>query len=310
MNNSKLTILSFGGGQDSTAILYKYIYDESFRAQYAPGRFLVIMADTCDEHYETRDHVNDIQTICLQHGIEFVLITPALGHHRGSWAEGWRGRMWADNQVGSKALSKTCTHKLKLEVMGNFIESWLEENYNIPRIRNSAGKSYKKAYYEFTARHGKITRLVGISAGEEKRVAKSGSDPRRWARECTETIYPLIDMGLDRKGCQDYIKSVGHKVPPPSNCMLCPWMNEIELIWLNRFHPADYNEWVLIEDNKIKNFKGTGANHGVWPTRRQDPGTRTLPMVLAGAQEKHGHMSDEQLHDYKMSHGHCVASKY
>ena len=32
--NSKITVLSFGGGQDSTAILYKLIYDEDWKKKY------------------------------------------------------------------------------------------------------------------------------------------------------------------------------------------------------------------------------------------------------------------------------------
>lgn len=306
---AKLTILSFGGGQDSTAILYKYIYDAEFRAKYAPEDFLVIMSDTGDEHYETRSHVEYIKGLCERECIEFVLITPSLGHHRGNWKT-FRERMWLDNQIGSKALTKTCTDKLKMLPMANFIESYLEANYDIPEIRNKSGKSYKQAFYQFRARYGKITRLVGIASGEEKRVAGDKKDPKRWARECTQTVYPLIDLGLDRQGCQDYIRSVGHKVPPPSNCMLCPWMNEVELLWLYRFYQDDYNEWVKMEANKIKHFKGSGPNHGVWPTRKVDNEPRLLPVVLKEALEKYGHMTDADLQEYKMSHGHCVASKY
>lgn len=29
--NEPLTVLSFGGGQDSTALLYKYVYDSAWR---------------------------------------------------------------------------------------------------------------------------------------------------------------------------------------------------------------------------------------------------------------------------------------
>lgn len=42
---------------------------------------------------------------------------------------------------------------------------------------------------------------------------------------------------------------------------------------------------------------------GVW-------GTKTLPEVLETAISKYGHFSDDELNDYKMSHGHCVKSKY
>ena len=42
---AKLTVLSMGLGQDSTALLYKYAYDAEFRKHYAPNDFLVISGD-------------------------------------------------------------------------------------------------------------------------------------------------------------------------------------------------------------------------------------------------------------------------
>jgi hypothetical protein len=44
-------------------------------------------------------------------------------------------------------------------------------------------------------------------------------------------------------------------------------------------------------------------NYGVY-------GTITLTEKLDQAKKKYGHWSDEQLWDYKMSHGHCVKSSY
>ena len=48
-----LTVLSFGGGQDSTTIIEKIIDDEAFRRRYVEGRLLVVMSDTGDEFPET-----------------------------------------------------------------------------------------------------------------------------------------------------------------------------------------------------------------------------------------------------------------
>lgn len=58
MKNEKkhLTVLSYGGGQDSTALILKVIHDESFRAKYIPGDFIVVMADTGNEHKETIEY--------------------------------------------------------------------------------------------------------------------------------------------------------------------------------------------------------------------------------------------------------------
>lgn len=48
--HAELTVLSYGGGQDSTAILYKIIHDPAFKSHYVPGKLLVVRApgmNTC-----------------------------------------------------------------------------------------------------------------------------------------------------------------------------------------------------------------------------------------------------------------------
>jgi len=35
-----------------------------------------------------------------------------------------------------------------------------------------------------------------------------------------------------------------------------------------------------------------------------------IAQVLAAAIEKYGHISDEELNEFRMSHGHCVSNGY
>lgn len=294
----ELTVLSFGGGQDSTALLYKYIYDPEFKAKYAPGRFLVIMADTNDEHKHTLAHVESVKKLCVEHGIEFWHLTRDLGFHTKCW-QGLREFYRSHNNIGSKSYVKSCTSNLKIQPIYRFLEKWVEKNYGF-----KAG--LKAGLVKFAEVHGKIRVLIGISKGEEGRVSSDKSRPK-WMRNSVQILYPLIDLGMDRAACQDYIRSTNNPVPFPSNCILCPFMSEIELVWLNRFHPADYEEWVVLEANKIAAWERKGLapeeNFGVWAHKR-------LPEVLAKAQVQYGHMSDAELNEYKFSHGHCVKSKY
>ena len=39
-------------------------------------------------------------------------------------------------------------------------------------------------------------------------------------------------------------------------------------------------------------------------------GKKWLPQALQEATELYGHMTDQELNEYKMSHGHCVKSRY
>ena len=298
--NRRLTILSFGGGQDSTALLYKYIYDLNFRALYAPEDFIVIMSDTGDEHKETYEHVAEIKTLCAAHGIEFHHITKDLGYH-GTWGD-LRSFYNRTITVGSKCFRKTCTDNLKLKPIHRYLETYLTGRYDLS-AHCAYPKGRKRAFKEFVSKHGRVTMMVGIAAGEEKRVG----DPekrQKWERESIDVIYPLIDMKMDRAACIEYIASTGHKVPQPSNCILCPFLSEVELLYMDRFLNADLQEWIRIEANKIERFKDRdGENLGVW-------GKVLLPEKLEEVRAKHGHMSNDELVDYKMSHGHCVASKY
>lgn len=293
-----LTLLSFGGGQDSTALLYKSVYDAAFRDRYIQGRLLVIMADTKDEHPPTRAHVESVQKFCAEHGVEFVHLKPEMGFHRGKW-QGYREFLRATNTCGSKAFKKTCTDNLKVQPIYRYLEFWLSQNYGVVNNR-------KQGLKQFVDKYGKIRVIIGIAAGEESRVGDD-SGLAVWQRYCLERVYPLIDLAMDRQACQDYIASCSKPVPPPSNCMLCPFMSEIELLWLHRTYPDDYAEWVRLEQAKVDRFRAEGLpdekNLGVW-------GRKLLPQKLAEASARFGHMTQAALNDYKQSHGHCVRSKY
>jgi hypothetical protein len=293
-----LTVLSFGGGQDSTALLYKYVYDPAFRARYVPGDLLVIMSDTGDEHPSTYKHVEEIKRFCKARGIEFVHLTPDLGFHYPSWRS-LRGFYNLKKTVGSKAFPKTCTDKLKIQPIYRFLDQWIATRYGLSRATRG-----KKAIREYAKRSGKIRMLIGIAAGEERRIADPSRDQSKWRRDSVQMIYPLVELGMDRQACQLFIQSIGHTVPYPSNCMLCPFMSLQELLWLHTFYPDDFQDWVRIERNKILANQHMGSrNLGVW-------GRKLLPEKLEEAKERFGHMTPDELDQYKMSHGHCVMSRY
>lgn len=297
MKTKPLTVLSYGAGQDSTAILLKLIHDKKFRDEYAPGDLLVVMSDTGNEHAHTYRHVKFTKDLCAKHGIEFVMLTPDLGYHGNSHdlISYWR----KTKSVGSKRFQKSCTDHLKIRPIYKFLDRLLGE-------RLSPGKNFtrpKQATKNYLQEIGQVKVLIGIAKGEERRVMDPTKRKEVWMRTF-KYEYPLIDCGLDRKGCQDLISSLGYDVPFPSNCVLCPFMNEIELLWLKRFNPSALNLWIEIENDKIQNNLHKGKeNFGVW-------GTKLLPEKILDVTKKFGHMTDDELNEYKFSHGHCVNSKY
>ena len=291
-----LTVLSFGGGQDSTAILYKFIHDESFRAKYAPCNFIVVMADTKNEHKETNLHVESTRILCDKNFIPFYLIDPEQ-YASGDWKGGYVSFLEKGNRIGSKCFPKTCTDNLKIQPIYKFLEDYVHSYYATERVGR------KMAIKEFVRGSGKIDVLLGIAAGEEKRASTNEESPHKWMRECINKVYPLIDLNMDRQACQDYIAKEGYIIPPPSNCILCPFMSYQELLYLARYNTPWYNKWVELEQNKINANSHVENNMGVW-------GKKLLPEALALAEKKFGHMTYSDLKEYKMSHGHCVKSKY
>ena len=294
----QLSVLSFGAGQDSTTLLMLYLYDADFRARYAPRDFIVVMSDTGNEHPHTYRYVTFIQALCEQHELPFYFLTADQGWHRGKW-QGLKEYYRATSTCGSKAFVKSCSDNLKIQPIYRFLDNYLQREYALN------GGVNKKSFYQFAGRYGKVNVLLGISRGEERRIkqAKDKVKLAKWMLRTIEPVYPLIELGLDRQDCQNTIRAFGHQVPFPSNCMLCPYMSKLELLWLARFYPAEYREFTLIEQAKLERFADYTVNHGVWPGHR-------LEEILEQAQQDFGHWSDEQLKEHKMSHGHCVKTRF
>lgn len=304
-----LTVLSMGAGQDSSCIWAMYKHDvQDFRKRYAPNDFILVTADTGDEHKETLAHIEFLKEDCAKEGVPYFHITNDMGFHRKTWPD-LRTFYRTKNTIGSKGFPKVCTDALKLTPIYGFLEKYLESRYGV-----TAGD--KRGFYEFSARYGKLRVLIGIAAGEERRLSDPSSNPKKWMRENVEVQYPLISYGLDRKGCQDMLRSLGEPVPMPSNCILCPWASLEELEYMRRNLPTDLAEWIQLERNKLDRFphlnavetvdKKTGKikvvnkNYGVF-------GVVPLPEKVREAQERFKDWSDERLLEFKMSHGSCMS---
>lgn len=314
---SQLTVLSFGAGQDSSALLEMLLNDADFRAKYAPNDLLILMSDTGDEFDATYRHVRETQARCEAAGVEFVFITADMGYHSDSW-QSLRHFYRTKGTIGSKAYPKTCTDRLKLQPLYRFLEQWLADRYGVQCNR-------KAGFREFAARFGKIRMMLGIAKGEEKRVSDPDANPKRWFREAIEPVYPLIDLGMDRAACQALLESKGMYVIP-SNCKACPFLSLPELEYLRRFFPEDLEDWIYLEAAKLAKHSAKNAvivtdkdgrpkvgrdgqpktvnkNYGVF-------GVTPLPVKVMEAKRAYQSWSDDRVREYRYSHGHCVTSAY
>lgn len=298
-----VTVLSFGAGQQSTALLLLCLFDEDFREEYAPGRLLTVMADTGDEHPQTYEHVEKMRSLCRERDEEFHFIEAGGPYHSEAWPDLITFYERGD-RIGSKTFPKTCTANLKISTQYRFLERLLASDYAL------SGAGRKRAFYEFVELAGrKLDVMIGISAEETgRRLAREDAVPV-WMRRTVRRLYPLAEMGWDRKRCQDFIRDTGFDLPIPSLCRRCPYKNELDVLLMSREDPQGLAEWVELERRKLAAHAGRfpdlplAKNHGVF-----GPNT-TLPEVLERAREEHGHLATERLRRIRME-GHGVGSKY
>ena len=303
-NDPQLTILSFGGGQDSFAILYSIIHDKNFRNQYAPKDLIVVMSDTGNEFPYTYEAVKEVRKLCNRNNIYFDLITPDKGFHTQGW-QSLKANMKRNKVIfGAAMMRKSCTSSLKIDVVDKYTYHYMCGKYGFEELHGK--KSWELYRNKFNT---KARVLIGFAREEESRVIKSEKVHQslpKWKQESIEYVYPLIEEGWNRGDAQDVITGYKYKLMPPSNCMLCFYQSEQELLWLYKNYPEEFKEWVQMEKAKLDRFKDDPSvekNYGVY-------GLITLEEKLKKAQAKYGNWSNEQLTDYKMSHGHCVKSAY
>lgn len=290
-----ITLFSYGGGQDSFAILLKLGLDDAFRKKHSKGKIVVVMSDTGAEHPYTYKHIQTVRLLVSKiPDMEFHFLEAGSRFHPTNWPSLWRGYA-KYNSIGSVAFPQTCTDNLKVRPIDNFLKEYIYTMYQTEH------RDYRSVI-EYGEKYGKIPLILGFAKGEESR-AKNSKHDAKWKKSWLERTYPLIEEGIDRQGAQDIIKNSGFPLIPPSNCMTCFYMSEIELLWLYRNERVTFNMWVELEQNKLDNNAGAKDNLGVF-------GRGTILDKLKIAQEKHGHMSNDELLEYKMSHGHCVKSRY
>ena len=293
-----ISVLSMGGGQDSVAILYMAAWRPGFREKYVgTDDFLTVMSDTGNEHQETYDYVRThVADVCQVAKSEWHFITPDMGFHATNW-DSLQHYFTHYRAIASKAYPKSCTDKLKLVPIYRFLEQHIGKKYGFKVGR-------KRAFYDYREKFGKLRVMIGITAEEATRRIGDRSGEPKWSQECIDKVYPLVDLGLTRANCQEVIRSFGRPVPLPSNCMMCPFVSPVELLWLWTFRREEYEKWVVFEADKLERCKDLGdKNYGV-------NGLKTLPQVLEEAKVKYAGWTTEQLWEYKMSHGHGVCSKH
>lgn len=88
--------------------------------------------------------------------------------------------------------------------------------------------------------HVSVQVWIGISTDEADRM-KPIAEP--WA----EARWPLIDLGMSRQDCIDWMKAKGYPEPPRSACVFCPFHSDAEWHRLKTQEPHEFERAVEFE---------------------------------------------------------------
>lgn len=222
-NENQVSVLSFGGGVNSTALLIHL---------HSVGKSptLVLFSDTGGELPATYKHLTEMQQWARARGIAFERVSNA-GRGQGETLE--------ENCLMRKELPslaygfKGCSTKWKRQPMDRYIREW---------------QPAKDAW----ARGEKVIRYIGIDAGENHRAVLT--EDKKFTFK-----YPLVEIGAARAECIEIISKAGIEVPPKSSCFFCPAMKKPEILAMQKNHPDLMKRALAIESNAVTHtVKGLG----------------------------------------------------
>ena len=218
------TILSYGGGTNSTALLLEWV-------RKGKGLDAVIFADTGSEQPFTYEFIDTyIKPYCSDHGIPFETTfytssKKVRGVKEGHWEEDQQVSIYdyyQYNKMIPSMIFRSCTGKFKIEPIKKLVKEKYPDSIQ----------------------------LIGIDAGETRR-AKRVRDPEtgEWIYLYPDKKYPLIDWDIDREGCSKIISDYGWPSPEKSGCYFCPFQDKKSWVKLYNKSPDLFNESIKLEQN-------------------------------------------------------------
>lgn len=289
-----LVVLSDGLGQDSAALRALLLDDPAFRKRHLPdgADLLIVTGATGNEHQETDEYRARVEQLCRERDVQYLHVTPDLGFHSPAWQN--LHTQWERNfTVQSTVFPRTCSVNLKIAPIFLAINRIIAERYG---YAEQVGRFRRAALYAYERDYGKLNVMIGFSKGEERRIKPP---PSGYMADTIHRTYPLIDLGLDRLGCQTTTRTLGHEVPFPSNCQNCPFHTKMDLVRLHRKAPASFDLWAHYEHRKLTSPKWAHTrNHTVFGNNL------TLHENLEIGMKTYGTLSTEELDALRMTRGH------
>jgi hypothetical protein len=250
------TILSYGMGVESTAILIRWLEDASVR----PCRLdelIVITAHTGDEYADTyRDVETYVLPLLRRHRIRYVQVARGgssqtdgivvLSDSRETETLFWDGAYKLSDELRKAGTvpqfggEHICSLKFKAWV----IEQWFAENLAQP-TRHAFGYNATETKRVAKSEAANARRVAfGFNAEEHKRIDKA----MRYDPPSRQSFYPLVEWGWTRDACIDYLFRTLGVLWQKSARVQCPF-NALKDDALRRHqqHPEQVADAMLLE---------------------------------------------------------------
>ena len=205
-----MRILSLGAGVQSTALLVM-ILEGSIDADAA------VFADTGWEPRAVYDHLDALKKIAADAGFPIHIVS--AGHsirEVGGDVTAGRPPVYLRGERGDGMLRRQCTKVFKVQPVRRKIRDIMRE----------AGAH-------------RVDQLLGISVDEVQRMRTSDV-------QYITNVYPLIDAGMRRSDCLEYLRDRGLHAPR-SACIGCPYHSDAEWRRLRDESPDEFADAVAYE---------------------------------------------------------------
>lgn len=211
-----LTVISYGGGVQSTAML---VLASQGKLGYDVDAALFSNVGDDSEHPATLEYVRNVAQ--AKSTIPLIELTPQSKGEPLTLMQLLEREKTPSIPIrlaGGAPAQRSCTRRFKVQV----IAKWLREHG--------------------ATKDNPANVCIGISTDEIHRV-----NPKR-ANKLEKPLYPLIDLGLNRSACQQIIADAGWPVPPKSSCYFCPFHRPQEWSEMRRDEPELFEKAARLED--------------------------------------------------------------
>ena len=228
-----MNILSCGAGMQSTALALMSCKNKLKPNTHplVPIYDAILFCDLGEEPEWVYRQVEFIHDACEKVGIPFYILRSDL---YGDYMKDFGKRrvvsipFWSVDENGKKGkMMRNCTLDYKIAVMQKFVRQEL--------LKYRSGQKM----YEFDRKAHQMH--LGFST-EEKHRCKENPHPM------FENYYPLVEMGLERKGNYKYILEVWGLETKASACTICPFHRNYFFQYIKEHSKEDYRKAVEFDE--------------------------------------------------------------